>query len=326
MKQGTLSEQYLSNSVLKKIKKVNKDMVVGPGIGNDFSLFDGMVTAEGMATTPTLAWMKGENNFLCSLGVIKAVRIVMLLPLMVKDSQIKRYMDEFNRLSEDKGIQLAGGHTQIEEGIREPYFIVSFLGRAGEYLNSKRDVKECCDLVMISKTGLLGTQKIMEEYKEVLTGRFSVGYLSQLQLQSASFSTSKAISIIRDKKLYQDNILYIHDISEGGVYSALWQVGKWADCGFIVENKKIAIAQQTIEICEALDCNPYLLDGTGAFLMICKRGKQIVEELSKANIESGIIGKITSDKERRVMITPDDIRTLAPMSGDAFYDIKCFGE
>lgn len=59
----------------------------------------------------------------------------------------------------------------------------------------------------------------------------------------------------------------MHDVTEGGIFGALWEMAEASGVGLDIDLKKIPIRQETIEICEVYDINPYLLISSGAMLI-----------------------------------------------------------
>ena len=49
----------------------------------------------------------------------------------------------------------------------------------------------------------------------------------------------------------------MHDITEGGVFGAFWEMASGAGVGLEVDLKKIPIRQETVEICNYFGVNPY---------------------------------------------------------------------
>ena len=60
--------------------------------------------------------------------------------------------------------------------------------------------------------------------------------------------------------------LFCREVGREGVLRSLWKMGEELELGMEVHIKKIPIRQETIEICEHLDLNPYQLYGQGAIL------------------------------------------------------------
>lgn len=88
-------------------------------------------------------------------------------------------------------------------------------------------------------------------------------------------------------------------IGDGGVYAALWRLGERYGLGLCVYGESIPILQETIEVCEIADKNPYRLESDG-FLCACN-------EMPR---EGGrCIGYLTQTKER-IVIGREGVRYL----------------
>ena len=112
----------------------------------------------------------------------------------------------------------------------------------------------------------------------------------------------------------------MHDMSEGGVFGALWELAESAGVGLEIDLKKIPIRQETIEICEFFDLNPYKLLSGGSLLIATEDGNGLVMELEKADIPAVIIGKAT-DTNDRVLINEDERRFLETTQTDELYQL-----
>ena len=113
---------------------------------------------------------------------------------------------------------------------------------------------------------------------------------------------------------------YVHDISTGGVFAALWELGEGAGCGLRVRLKDIPIRQETVEICEFFDLNPYMALGGGSALIVTENDEELVDALEQAGIPATLIGQ-TVDNNDRIIINDEDARYLTPPKGDDIYKI-----
>ena len=132
MEQGSLGELYLTRSVTKHIRKYNKAVAVGAGVGKDYSSIktnqDMMVLSEGVAEAPLIAWIKALNNFMCSGGNVSGARVCYMLPDNVEESTLKKYAEEFNSLAEVYNIQIIGGNTRVSSAYLRASFLVEIIG------------------------------------------------------------------------------------------------------------------------------------------------------------------------------------------------------
>ena len=90
-----------------------------------------------------------------------------------------------------------------------------------------------------------------------------------------------------------------------------------------IDLKKIPICQETVEICEYFDVNPYQLKGDGALLFLCHNSAAAIKILKEAGIPAAVIGKIT-DSNDRVLINEEETRFLEPNRVDEYEKARTF--
>ncbi len=324
MEQGTLGELYLTRSVTKHIRKHNKAVAVGAGVGKDYSVIrtsqDSMVVSEGVAETPYIAWVKAMNNFACSCGDVAGVRVSYMLPDTVEETMLKEYAGLFNALADAYGIQIIGGNTRVSSAYGRASFLVEVVGTVSKDDALALKAKSDYDIVMVGYTGVLGTNLIVDEKSKELRERFAPSYLEGCRFSQENYSILPVVDEIK-KSAKDTEVVYIHDVSYGGVYGALWQLGVALNLGVSVSHKAIPVRQETIEICNYFDINPYMLEGTGACFVVARDGKQLADTLSQSGIVSQVVGKLTQNKDRVVLINDDEKRFLAPVKGDEIYKV-----
>lgn len=110
----------------------------------------------------------------------------------------------------------------------------------------------------------------------------------------------------------------MHDVTEGGIFGALWEMASAAGVGLEIDLKKIPIRQETVEICEVFDINPYQLISSGSMLIGTDHGSQLVEALKRAGIHSAVVGRATEGNDR-VIFNAEEKRFLEPPKSDELY-------
>ena len=88
----------------------------------------------------------------------------------------------------------------------------------------------------------------------------------------------------------------------------------------MIDLRKIPVKQETVEICNFFDINPYELMSGGSMLMTAEDGNRLVMDLQAAGIEATIIGKCT-DNNDRVLINGEMRRFLEPAKTDELYKV-----
>jgi hydrogenase expression/formation protein HypE len=106
----------------------------------------------------------------------------------------------------------------------------------------------------------------------------------------------------------------MHDVTEGGILGAVWELCDGSNKGAIIKFESIPIHPVTKKICEHYKINPLRLISSGTMLMTASRenSKLLLEAFDKANIQASIIGEITEKdvylekRGRLTYVTPPD--------------------
>ena len=82
--------------------------------------------------------------------------------------------------------------------------------------------------------------------------------------------------------------------------AALWDYFEAFDLGFEIELRRLPILQETVEVCEVFDVNPYRLQSEGCILMTAANGRVLAASLEKQGIPAVVIGRTTKSIGRRI--------------------------
>jgi len=108
----------------------------------------------------------------------------------------------------------------------------------------------------------------------------------------------------------------MHDVTEGGVFSALYEVAKASDQGMIINKKNIGVSEETKAVCEVFELDPYITLGEGALVITChpSRVQELIEVLSSRDTTASHVGEIV-EAERGVTVSADGVQI--PITGVA---------
>ena len=137
---------------------------------------------------------------------------------------------------------------------------------------------------MTKWAGLEGSAIIAAEKRDVLEQTLPAHLIDTAE------SFLKHISVVLEAKIaMQHGVHAMHDVTEGGIFGALWEMGAASGVGIVADLDKIPIRQETIELCEVFDINPYLLISSGCMLIGCENGNLLVERLQEAGIPAAVM-------------------------------------
>lgn len=324
---GKVPENVLKRSIIKQIKTKRKEVLIGAGVGEDcaaISLDEGeiLVTSVDPITATTfdcgsLAVHASANDIATSGAEPVGVMLSALLPVGIEEADIKQMMKEAEDACACLNIQLMGGHTEITDAVNKCIITATGYGKVKkDELMPTGGAKEGDDIVVTKWIALEGSSIIARTKEDELKSHFSSGFVDTVKDFDANISIVKEAMIA--KRLGATGM---HDITEGGIFGALWEVGSASQKGLEVDLKSIPIRQETIEICEIFSINPYELISGGSLLVTIPKGHDLVRELAKEGIEATVIGKITGGNDR-VVINDDEKRFLEPPKSDEIYKIN----
>ena len=95
----------------------------------------------------------------------------------------------------------------------------------------------------------------------------------------------------------------------GGVLKALWDLGETLSSGMEITIRKIPIRQETVEICEYCDIDPYYADTSGSLLIAVHDPDALLVKLRGARIPAAVIGAAVPGKARLIRY-PGHVRCL----------------
>lgn len=327
MKLGKVHESIFDRAILKQIKKCRNDILIRPAIGEDngaIRLSD--EKAMVYSTNPVTGTLKElgvlgiysvVNNLVTSGAEPVGVIVTILLPYGGEEKVLRTIVKDMEMACQHLNMEILGGHTQWIHAVNEPVLTLTGIGVAAEEkLLRTSNMKPNQELVLTKSIGICGTS-ILSTYKETeLRTRYSKEFIDGAK------SMIDQISIVKEAQVgIACGAAMLHDLSYGGVFGALWEAAAASKVGLEIYQNRIPIKQETVEVCEFYDLNPFQLMSSGSLLIAADRGSDIVEELLKAGIEAVVIGRATEGKDR-IIIHDDERRFLEPPKIDELLKVE----
>ena len=326
MKIGKVPESVLKRSVLRQIHTKRKEVLLGAGVGEDctavklaedevFVVSTDPVT--GTATDIGNLAIHITLNDLASAGAEPVgVMLTILLPEGALEEDLKKIMGQMEVVCREANVQIMGGHTEVTRAVTQPLVNVCGIGKAKEgKLVSTAGARPGDDILVTKWIGLEGSSILAKEKEQELSARFSLSLIKKAQ------DFDQYLSVLPESALaVQFGVCAMHDVTEGGIFGALWELAESSGVGLEIDLKKIPVKQETIEICEFFGINPYELISSGCMLMAAPDGNTLVRELEKNGINAVVIGKAV-DGNDRVLLNEEERRFLEPPKTDELYKV-----
>ena len=327
MEIGKLKESVLKRSVIKQLHVKRPEVNNGPGIGEDCATLSVGPDEEIVLSTDPITGTASDIgelavtisvNDLASAGAepIGILLTVLLTPKM-REAKLKAIMEQVDGACKRYNVQVIGGHTEVTAAVNQPLISVTAVGKVKKgQMISTGGAKPGMDIVITKWIGLEGTSIIAKDHEQELLTR-----LPQSLIDTAK-DFDKYLSVLPESRIaVAHGAAAMHDVTEGGIFGALWEMGEASGVGIDVDLKAIPVKQETIEVCEFFGINPYELISSGSMLIATNDGNGLVRKLSEAGVASAIIGKSNSSNDKRV-ISGGEVRFLEPPKADALYSVR----
>ena len=326
LKTGKVPESVLKRSIIKQIRTKRDEILIGAGVGEDcaaIELADDeiFVTSTDPITGTShdigaLAVHVTANDIASSGAEVIGVMLSVLLPEGTEEEELKHMMQQAEDVCSKLNIETVGGHTEVTNVVSQPVITATGIGKVKkDKLVTTSGAKPGDDVVVTKWIGLEGTSIIAKEHEEELLKRFSPSLIETAK------GFSDQLSVVEDAKIAVSvGVTAMHDVTEGGIFGALWEIAEASGCGLNIELLDIPVRQETVEICEYYGINPYGLISSGSMLITAPNGSDVVRRLKQEGINAALIGKVTEGNDR-VLINGDEKRFLEPPKSDELYKI-----
>ena len=311
---GKLSKNVFESVIYPRLGAVRPEVVVGPSAGVDtcaINVAGGEVlvaTTDPMSYIPEIgpvdsAWL--SVNLIASDLVTSSFRpqyaiFDLNLPPNMSSEDFQTYWNAISDECRELGIAIVAGHTGKFEGCN--YTVVGggtmlSIGSSQRYLSSKGgspgDKLIVTKGAAIAATGILSRvfQNYVKSNTDAKIARRGAEYFRKITVVEDALTASGAGA-------RSNGVTAMHDTTEGGVLSALYEIASASSTGLLVEKERIPISEETRSICELFKIDPLRSVGEGALVIACQPAyvANVISALDAKGIACSIVGELRSQE------------------------------
>ena len=323
---GKLDSDLLKSLIFGKIRYRNDDVKVRPGIGEDcavvgFGEYDCI-----MSTDPITAAVADIGrlaihitcNDIASNGVQPlGIMLAVMLPEGTTEEDVAHIMGQAADTAVDVGVEIIGGHTEVTPSVNQPVIVSTAIGKAAADGYQKGDDMTEGDVIMITKavglegTGILALDR-REELADVLTEEEldrAVSFLDRVSVVKEGVAASKV------------GTHGMHDITEGGLLGAVWEMCQIAGLGAEIYEEKIPMEPETAKVCRHFGVDPLRMISSGSMMIIVPAHleKEMYEAMGYSNVNIASVGKIMPIESGVKIRRGESLETVEPPTTDELY-------
>lgn len=309
---GKLDSDLLKRIVFDKITYRSDEVKVRPGIGEDCAVVGFGEYDCVMSTDPITAAVADIGrlsihitcNDIASNGVEPlGIMLAVMLPVGTTSEDVEHIMGQAAETAAELSVEIIGGHTEITPAVNQPVIVSTAIGRAASGSSQGGQEMAPGDWIFMTKSaGLEGTGIIAADQGDRLreeTDGEGRPLLSSAEIEEAQ-SYLDRVSVVREGVAAgRVGTHGMHDITEGGILGAVWEMCQIAGLGGEVWESSIPVEAVTRKICALYDINPLRMISSGSMVIIVspEKKEEMEEVMRREGIALSPIGRIRPAEE-----------------------------
>jgi HAD superfamily hydrolase (TIGR01509 family) len=240
------------------------------------------------------AVLVNANDIATSGAIPRWLLTTLLFPPRTTPAKILSILDDLRTHCQKWDITLCGGHTEITDAVTRPVVSGMMAGTVSKSnLLDKRNIRTGDQILITKSVAVEGTSLIAREFAD---------RLKDLGMTSSEIATGRTfldgISILPEARIAGrfPGVSAMHDVTEGGVATAIAELGIAGKHTLEIDLDRIPIYPETRKMCDLLGIDPLGLIGSGSLLICCRKNdyQSLTDRVQQAGINITLIGEVLS--------------------------------
>lgn len=254
------------------------EVLQGPGVGRDVAVVD--------AGGPRLLLLKSDpvtfatdaiadyavtvnvNDVATAGGTPRWLLATVLLPEEgARAGEVSALFESLRAACRRFGVALVGGHTEVTDAVRRPIVSGALVGEVERERLVRSDGTRPGDAILCTKgVPLEGGSLLAREQGERLR---AAGVPAATLATCAAYLDEPGIGVLEDARAASSaaRVHAMHDPTEGGLATALWEMAEAAGVGLRVDAGALPVLEPARTLCAALGLDPLGVIASGALLV-----------------------------------------------------------
>jgi len=260
--------------VLAQAPCADPRVVIGPGLdcavvqsGDSYLVFKSDPITFAAAN---IGWYLVQVNANDIAAAGAAPRWMLVTALLPEGETTPELVEEISgqvyRACAELGIAVIGGHTEITCRLNRPILVGTLIGEAAPQMLVTPQGAQPGDRVLLTKGVPIEAVSILgREFEDRLRGKFSAQQIEEAK----AYLYHPGISVVRDARvaMRSGRVHAMHDPTEGGVASALWELAEASRRSLIINPAAIPTPPLARDLCRYFAIDPLAAIASGALLL-----------------------------------------------------------
>ena len=326
MQVGKLPHDLLE-SLLGRVEIRDKRVVLGPQLGEDAAALDFgdrlLVAASDPVTLATdlIGWYAVQvnaNDVACLGATPRWFLASLLLPPSSTSDSASNVFQQVLDACKSMGISLIGGHTEVTQGIEHPILAGCMLGEVEKGKLVRTAGALSGDSIVVTKGIAIEGSALLA--REAGSRLLESGVDTDTLARARELLFTPGISVVDDAltACNTTQVHCLHDATEGGLATGLWEVAKAAGVGLVIDEGSVPILPECEAICRATGLAPLGLLASGALIITLapENVPSLLLALDRKGISGYEIGQVTDSEEGVKMVAGHELTDLPRFQRD----------
>lgn len=332
---GKLSTDRMNRLLAGSLGKKTDKLIVGPGAGLDaavLDLGDGRVMAiaeDPIFPAPGLP-LEIMGQFTVHIGAsdvaVTGVKpqymtYTLLMPGSSPESEARTIVQSISKTAEQLGISIIGGHTGWYDVVTMPIVggvTVWGFAPSAEWV-SPGGARDGDAILMTKGPAIEAAALLAVLYRKRLMGKIPEDILDRL------CARTDQITVVEDAltAFKAGGVHAMHDATERGILGGLSEMSAAAGINLCADLDQVPVPEDIAQISAALEFDPWCAISEGTLLAAVKPGSvaQVTDALSKAGIESFVLGQFDASASASTIRRNGEIEELVEPEIDPFWGL-----
>ncbi len=330
---GKLTHGVFESVIRHQCGYPRPEVMAGAAFGVDVAVVDtgaGMamaLTSDPLSLIPSLglpesAWLSVHllANDMATTGFAPMYgQFVLNLPATFSKSDFDIYWQHVHQYCSGIGVAITGGHTGFIEGhaatIAGGGTFITVAPREKIRLSTSAQPG---DVVLVTKSCAISSAAILAmSFPETVKNRAGIEVYQKAC--AAFYDTSSLPEALMAGT--NDYVTAMHDVTEGGVLGAIYELTVASGNGVVVYNEKLPIAPVQSAVCGVFDLDARYCVGAGAMVIACKKEgvDMLISELADNNIACAAVGLLCEKEKGRILMENETAAELPYYGVDPYW-------
>lgn len=302
---GKVPPELLEKTVFSRLGHSRKEVVLTPAIGEDTAVLDLGEELLLASTDPItgaenkVGWLAVKvalNDIAATGGEPVCILVTLLLPEDALLSDLEQIINDINGACLEEGVQVAGGHTEVTPGLKQPIISITALGKTkNRRVLSSANAQVGDDIVVTKWAGMEGTSILVRDFYEIFSKVLDEDSIKQAK------KFFQMISVTKDGRMAAEaGANACHDVTEGGVLGAIYEICQASGLGAVVYADKIPVFPVTLRVAEYCKIDPLQLVSSGCLIVTAPDGERLCQAYRQSGINATVVGKICHESREVV--------------------------